>query len=362
MATDEEDPLVQALPPATDYLTYLTLLEYQLTPARLPLLHRLLQDEVLTTNIGWDVVKLLLPMLPQSQECLQDVARLGNPREVILQVAESLMKLEPEEEDSADDAEETEEAPLEIRLEENVEENFGGSAITSDEEPDGPDNTLPLHVVQFNSLVAMLSVLHGRIKTQYPSRFVATSLPAVLEAYGLMATNETTTAVLELLRDLSPSKRPALPPRGASEGLLVRVSEASAPDPEAESHSDLKSPNDSEIVRKLVQLGLIEVLKMYLLSLSAPTDSGVSWALRLQERLGPEQQLVAKLSKTHMHTTKNDLKERDLIIGKIAVISSDVAGVLMANCDASHYLEILDSKTTIYCRLYPWPPRNILPS
>jgi hypothetical protein len=91
----QDDPLIQALPPATDYLTYLTLLEYQLTPARLPILHRLLQDETLTTNIGWDLVKMLLPMLPASSECLQDVARLGNPREVILRVADALMHLHP---------------------------------------------------------------------------------------------------------------------------------------------------------------------------------------------------------------------------------------------------------------------------
>lgn len=320
MATDEEDPLIQALPPATDYLTYLTLLEYQLTPARLPLLHRILQDEVLATNIGWDLVQLLLPMLPQSQECLQDVARLGNPREVILQVADSLMKLELDDDDSSEGSE-TDEASREVQPEENPDERFAGSAITSDEETDGAKTSLPLHVVQFNSLVSMLSVLHGRIKTQYPSRFIATSLPAVLEAYNTMPTNETTTAVLEFLRDLSPSKRPALPPRGASEGSVVRVSEASAPDPEAESHTDHTSSDDSELVRKLVQLGLIEVLKTYLLSLSTPTDSGVSWALRLQERLGPDQQLIAKLSKTHIHTTKDHLKERDLIIGKIAASS-----------------------------------------
>lgn len=92
----DDNPLIQALPPATDYLTYLTLLEYQLTPACLPTLHQLLQDETLTTNIGWDLVQLLLPMLPHSSECLQDVARLGNPREVILRVSDALMQLQPD--------------------------------------------------------------------------------------------------------------------------------------------------------------------------------------------------------------------------------------------------------------------------
>lgn len=176
-----DDPLVQALPPNTDYLTYCTLLEYQLTPQRLPLLHTLLQDEKLTTNIGWDLVKLLLPMLPASTECLHDVARLGNPREVILRVSESLMQLHQE--DDEDD-------------------------LSDAEKP------LPLHTLQFNCLLAMLSVLHSRIQTKSPSRFVATSLQAALEAYTAMPSNETTMALLEFLRELelTPTKRPAPPP------------------------------------------------------------------------------------------------------------------------------------------------------
>ena len=82
--------LLKALPPETDYLTYLTLLEYNLTVEQLPTLHDILQDTTLTANIGWDLVHLLLPFLPASQQCLQDVARLGNPREVVLKVTELL--------------------------------------------------------------------------------------------------------------------------------------------------------------------------------------------------------------------------------------------------------------------------------
>ena len=166
---DHNDPLVQTLPPATDYLTYLTLLEYQLTPERLPLLHQLLQDEKLTTNIGWDLVKLLLPMLPASTDCLQDVARLGNPREVILRVSEALMQLQPVDDDDKD---------------EDVDD-------TGD-----VGKSLALHVLQFNCLLAMLSVLHSRIQTKVPSRFIATSLQAALEAYTTMPSDETTLAFM----------------------------------------------------------------------------------------------------------------------------------------------------------------------
>lgn len=301
-----EDPLVEALPPATDYLTYLTLLEYQLTPDRLPTLHRLLQDETLTTNIGWDLVQLLLPMLPQSLECLQDIARLGNPREVILRVSDALMLLEPEDEDDTPDQSTA-----------SVEAQLKRTGIASDHDTTG---TLPRHVVQFNCLVTMLSVLHSRIQTKYPSRFVAASLQATLEAYSRMPTSETTITLLEFFRDVAPAKRPAPPPRVASESSVLRVSATSAPDPEAEAQSPNPSRADDRVlVKKFLQFGLIELLKSYLLSLSGPADPGMSWAVRLQEKLHPDTLVPRLLSQMDSYATDSGLRERDMIIGKITV-------------------------------------------
>ncbi|KAJ6108962.1 hypothetical protein N7512_008799 [Penicillium capsulatum] len=289
----EEDPLVQALPPATDYLTYLTLLEYQLTPERLPLLHQLLQDERLTTNIGWDLVNLLLPMLPASTDCLHDVARLGNPREVILRASEALMHLQPDEEEE-------------------------------DEGSDDEEKPLPLHILKFNCLLAMLSVLHSRIKTKSPSRFIATSLQAALEAYTTMPTDETTLALLEFLRDVSPNKRPAPPPRAPSESSVLRVAQASAPDPEAEATSPSPSAdNETTLVRKFIQFGLLELLKSYLLSFSSPMDPGLSWTIRMQENLHPALRLPGR-SQTDAYAGDKELKERDMIMGKILALSRDV--------------------------------------
>ncbi|GLA15902.1 hypothetical protein AnigIFM62618_002459 [Aspergillus niger] len=304
----EEDPLIQALPPATDYLTYLTLLEYQLTPARLPILHKLLQDEVLTTNIGWDLVQLLLPMLPQSLDCLHDIARLGNPREVILRVSDALMQLQPEDEDddSDDGAAKADEAPQDA--------TDGGSKNAA----------LPRHILQFNTLVSMLSVLHSRIQTKSPSRFLATSLQAVLEAYTLMPTNETTYALLEFFRDVSPSKRPAPPPRVPSESSVLRLSEKSAPDPEAEVQSPSPASDDeSVLVQKFLQFGLIEALKSYLLSFTGPSDPGMSWAIRLQEKLQPGLRLAKQETPSDAFANHKELKERDMIIAKITALSRD---------------------------------------
>lgn len=58
-----DNPLLKALPPETDYISYLTILEYSLTAEQLPTLHKILQDTTLTANIGWDLVHLLLPLL-----------------------------------------------------------------------------------------------------------------------------------------------------------------------------------------------------------------------------------------------------------------------------------------------------------
>lgn len=299
--TERDDPLVQALPPATDYLTYLTLLEYQLTPARLPTLHALLQDERLTTNIGWDLVQLLLPMLPASSECLQDIARLGNPREVILRVSEALMQLHPEEEEEEEE--------------------------DDDKDEKEGEKSLPQHVVQFNCLVAMLSVLHRRIQTKSPSRFIATSLQAALEAYTAMPTSETTIALLEFFRDVAPSKRPAPPPRAASESSVLRVSEASAPDPEAEATTATAAPSATDepaLTRRFLQFGLIELLKSYLLSLAGPTDPGMSWAIRLQEKLHPELLLPERPSQIETYANTKRLGERDMLMAKITALSQDL--------------------------------------
>ncbi|CBF78594.1 uncharacterized protein ANIA_07335 [Aspergillus nidulans FGSC A4] len=306
----EEDPLIKALPPATDYLTYLTLLEYQLTPARLPTLHKLLQDEVLTTNIGWDLVKILLPMLPESQECLKDVARLGNPREVILRVSDALMQLHP-----ADEDEEESDKQLESH---HGDVGQGSSGIKA------PAGKIPLHVLKFNTLVAMLSTLHSRIQTKSPSRFLATSLQAVLEAYTSMPTNETTIALLEFFRDVSPTKRPPPPPRAPSDSTVLRVAEASAPDPEAEVMSPSPAGNEeSALIRRFLQFGLIELLKSYLLSCSGPMDPGMSWAVRLQEKLHPESRMPGTGSPTNVYVDNRQLGERDSIIAKITALSQD---------------------------------------
>lgn len=48
-----ESPFIKLLPPTTDYVTYLTFVEHNLTEENLPVLHEVLQNSELTINIGW---------------------------------------------------------------------------------------------------------------------------------------------------------------------------------------------------------------------------------------------------------------------------------------------------------------------
>ncbi|KAI2080656.1 YAP1-binding protein 1 [Ophidiomyces ophidiicola] len=306
-AEDQEDPLIKALPPASDYLTYLTILEYQLTPVRLPILHRVLQDETLTTNIGWDLVQLLLPLLPASEDCLQDIARLGNPREVILRVSDALMTLQP-----------------------SLDEEENEATVSDEDYPqldtslDSAEKPVPLHILQFNSLVSMLTVLHARIKTKYPSRFIATSLHAALEAYTEYPTLETTTAIVEYLRDISGNKRPALPPRNASEQLIQRTTGAQAPDPEAEdeAHPENSTAQETALIQKLVQFGLMEALKIFLLHCTGKAPPGMQWTIRVQEKLDKDS-APSPFDLGDYFSRIEHAKERDTTVGKILALSRD---------------------------------------
>jgi hypothetical protein len=109
----EEDPLTAALPPVTDYITYLTILEYRLNAGNLGTLNGILDrdDGTLAKEIGWDLLRLVLPMLPDAPrdaaQCLDTIARRGNPREVVVRVAEELEKLGRLDDDADDNDDES---------------------------------------------------------------------------------------------------------------------------------------------------------------------------------------------------------------------------------------------------------------
>ncbi|KAL0254633.1 YAP1-binding protein 1 [Diplodia seriata] len=321
MSSEDDHPLIAGRPPAMDYLTYLTLIEHNLSPEVLPVLHRVLQDPELTSNIGWDLVQLLLPLLPASEDCLQDIARLGNPREVVLKVTEALRLIDfaAIEQDEEDDDETLARA--------------ADNAIISDDESVAGESSAdhatsskdPLQIMQFNALLSMLSVLHPRIRTKYPSRFLSTSLQAVLSAYDESGpyAGQLTPAVTTFLKTLSGTKRPHLPPRTSSFSVSGSNRVAPAPDPEAS--KEPPAPAEDGLQKKLLQSFLTHVLEDYMSSFSAFDDvPALSWSSRVHERLHPERIIPNKKTIAERFNTEEPLVARTGIVGQLAALSVDL--------------------------------------
>lgn len=320
---DDINPLLRALPPETDYLSYLTILEYNLTAEQLPTLHGILQDTTLTVNIGWDLVHLLLPLLPASQQCLQDVARLGNPREVVLKVTELLEEIGNQETDDDEDLDTGEGDhdggdTTDKRPEAQVGQDVGGPGA-----PQGPPST----GARFRALLEMLAILHPRIKTKYPSRFLTTSLQAILLAYSQAGWRETE-AVLGFMKSLSGTKRPNLPPRKSSSritSLQMSQSQMPAPDPEGQD-GDIAS-GEYVLQKRLFQSFLTYVTEAYLTSTSRNGDDvpGMAWSCRFHEKMHPKTVVPRRITYTDLFSEPEVFHERDSIVGQI-LASTAIAG------------------------------------
>lgn len=331
----DDNPLLKALPPAVDYLSYLTILEYNLNAEQLPILHQVLQDTTLTANIGWDLVHLLLPLLPESQTCLQDVARLGNPREVVLKVTELLEGLttadtdegqkenEEQEEEVRNYAEQVaktpaEESPVPRPTPSQCDVPMAVSSQGAQTKPREP----PSKVSQFCALLEMLAILHPRIKTRYPSRFLSTSLQSVLPAYATFLVDDLATeAMLTFIKAFAGSKRPRLPPRKSSTQVLVQPEQAlaSAPDPEA--NAGPLAPEEIALQQRLLQSFLTFAAEGYTSSLHSDEDEVVamSWSSRLQEHLHPDKSIPGRRTMREAFEEDENLHRRDSIMGQMLV-------------------------------------------
>lgn len=322
--------LLKALPPETDYLNYLILLEHNLTIEQLPTLHEILQDTTLTANIGWDLVHLLLPFLPASQQCLQDVARLGNPREVVLKVTELLEhigveEIEDAQNDGADQEEEVGLGKLTITGDgvEAVAVNEGTGNDTTLGNPTPSTSKEKSKSVQFIALLELLSILHPRIKTKYPSRFLSTSLQAILPAYArVSAVQEATEAVLAFVTALSGRRRPRLPPRKSSNAVLLQQKTGTECAPDPEGKDEAQAPDEVALQNRLLQSFLTHITDDYMLAISAAGDiSGLAWSSRLQEKLHPERLIPARKPYSVIFAEEDGLHGRDAVMGQIVVSS-----------------------------------------
>ena len=277
-----------------DRFTYLTILQYNVTtPEVLPTVNEVLEnDPQLTQEIGWDLVQILL-RIPGAETCLETVARLGNPREVMIKVMEALEQLNDESEDQ------------------------GAALAQAGEEEETPKDV----AARFITLLGMLAILHRRIKTKYPSRFLGSSLVKVYEAY--QPTPEMTASVINLVRSLSGRKRPPLPSRKSSINVLDpdQHGDASknAPDPEAEQ----EDPTEEMMQSKLLQAFVTCILQRYI------NNNEMQWSARLLEKYHPEKNLPGRKTMTQKYTEDDTLQERDAVVGQFVVSSNMVASLML---------------------------------
>ena len=287
MASTEESikAITDSLPPATDYLTYLTILESHISPAILPKLNEILQDVELTQNIGWDLIHLLLPV-PGAESCLTTIARLGNPREVVLKITEALQILDLD--------------TIEDGAGEEGEEGEGRKANVVE----------PTGIEKFCRLLQLLAIVHPRIKTKYPSRFLSTSLMGILSTYR--PSNQATLAVISFAHTISGKKRPSLPGRKSSLNIPTsRKSDQSpsAPDPEAQE----EEPEEAAIQTKLLQSFVTHILEEYV------NTNSLEWSARLHEYLEPKKVVTGRKSLSESFKEDPVLVTRDTIAGQLVV-------------------------------------------
>jgi hypothetical protein len=274
----------ESRPPTTDRFTYLTILESHLSPEILPALDEILQDGQLTQDIGWDLIEMLIP-IPGCETCLETIARLGNPREVILKVLEVLESLEQDE------------------------------GYESGDEADEPRPTPAMPTTQkFITLIGMLAILHKRIKTKYPSRFLATSLQTVYRTY--QPTRDITACVINLVHSLSGHRRPPLPTRKSSVNVANPDQDGdtskNAPDPEAEK-DDTEDPSEEELQSKLLLSFVTCILESYI------NGNNMMWAPRLLEYYNPMKLVPGKRSALQAFREDQELLARDAVIGQLVV-------------------------------------------
>jgi outer membrane biosynthesis protein TonB len=303
-------------PPVTDDLTYLTIVQSHLSPEVLPALNDVLQDVELTQRIGWDLVHMLLP-LPGSAPCLKTVARLGNPREVILQVTEALrlLVLDKPEEEEDNEAKEEKTAETEDAKKTETTEKIQEAEPTRDAlvaSPTPAETPEPTEVDKFCLLVSMLATLHPRIKTKYPSRFLSASLMAILSSYR--PSSQATHAITAFAQTLSGNKRPPLPTRKSSlsiQNLTIASDEKDekAPDPEAAA----EDPKEEAIQKKLVQSFVTHIIELYV------KDNSLDWSARLQEHFAPDKIVPGKKNFGEAFREDLELQEREVLLGKLVV-------------------------------------------
>ena len=172
---------------------------------------------------------------------------------------------------------------------------------------------------KFITLVGMLAILHKRIKTKYPSRFLAQTLHTVFSTYK-PASHEMTAAIVNLVHSLSGRRRPPLPTRQSSVNVANPDqdgdSSKNAPDPEADDKEGKEDPTEAELQRKLLLSFVICVLEAYV------NGNDMAWAARLLEFYNPTRVVPGRRTLMAAFRENRELQARDSMVGKLVVSNS----------------------------------------
>ena len=198
---------------------------------------------------------------------------------------------------------------------EAVTKNGEPSAVSMQSQKNAP------RVGQFSTLLHMLRVLHPRIKTKYPSRFLVTTFQAILPAYAaLVEAPLATEAVLDLVRTLASPSKPPLPPRQSGEIPTVDTSYI-APDPEA--HPEAVAPEESTLHKRLLCSFVTHIMEIYVSHLPAVgRSSGLAWTDRYQETLHPEKSVLGRQAFSSKFREETVLQQRDATVLQLMVSQS----------------------------------------
>jgi Uncharacterised protein family, YAP/Alf4/glomulin len=298
MASPQE-PLWELRPPKMDMMTYLTYVEQNISKEKLPVLLEVLQNDTdLADAIGWDLVNTLLPLLPESEACLLAVAKLGNPKEVVLKVSECLRSID-------------------FDFEDDVENHTS----PKDEQPP----PLPLPVQQFQVLLYMLAILHPRIIAKFPSRFLSSSLQAILGTYSEISSHydEITCEMVKFVKTISGPKRPHFPPRRPSSALALATLMSKQGSEPAE--TDVLTSEEDKIQTRLLQSFITHILDEYMQSLP-PVDgvSGLAWCSRYMEHIKHPMVMTKTISLTEQFSHSPELEGRLTTVGQIVALAQDL--------------------------------------
>ncbi|KAL9056763.1 MAG: hypothetical protein Q9162_002734 [Coniocarpon cinnabarinum] len=338
---DPAHPFISAKPPVVDHMTYLGLLEFNLTAENVVVLRHVLLEDLkgggsLLNDIGWDLVGLLIRFVetPAAFETLLDVGKIGNPRECALKVEQALRNIDWELDDELDE-EEAEVNDMDIHP---AMRKSDGIQDAKDSSRSHTGNTQAYEerkkrspaFDRFKTLLQMLGDLHPRIQVKQPSRFMATTLSAVLAAMAGAPPQahqpciDEVSRLVQVLKKIQEPKVPAqtLPFNADAFENVVRGADGTA-----KAQERVQDPYDARIQQKLLQSFVTHVVELWMSSLDGSLDEETidvpaqAWAMRFQEQEQPRMIVPDRTTVTEQFNQLEVLKTRERFCEQLNTLS-----------------------------------------